>query len=115
MKTDNKLAKELKDAVSNIHGMNYLVDKGIVMFKPETRYVEVHYLLWHSYSKTGLVKFCHSLYFNMQMKRIASKLVAVPEEPITIWVNYGSVPNEYGKIGVIKMCRYNSETGFEVV
>ena len=56
MKTNEKLAKELKDAVSNIHGMNYLVDKGIVMFKPETRCVEVHYLLWHTFSKQGLVK-----------------------------------------------------------
>ena len=115
MKTNEKLAKELKDAVSNIHGMNYLIDKGIVMFKPETRYLEVHYLLWHTFSKQGLVKFCHSLYFNMEMKLVASKQPLMQGEPITIWVNYGSVPNEYRKVGHVKMCKYNSVTGFEVV
>lgn len=115
MKTNEKLAKELKDAVSNIHGMNYLIDKGIVMFKPETRCVEVHYLLWHTFSKQGLVKFCHSLYFNMEMKLVASKQPLIQSEPITIWVDYGSVPNEYRKVGHVKMCKYNSVTGFEVV
>lgn len=115
MKTDKKLAKELKTAISNVHGMQYLEDKGIVTFKPETRFVEVNYLLWHSYSQKGLVKFCHSLYFNMELKQAALGIALIEGEPITIWVNYGSIPNEYGRIGHVKMCKYNSVTGFDAV
>ena len=49
------------------------------------------------------------------MKLVASKQPLIQGEPITIWVNYGSVPNEYRKVGHVKMCKYNSVTGFEVV
>ena len=115
MKTDEKLAEELRNAVNNISGMNWLIEKGLVLFNPEVMFVEVNYLIWHSFSTQGLAKFCHSLYFNMRIKVAASKQIDITAESINIYVNYGAVPNEYGKIGVVKMCQYNSVTGFGMV
>lgn len=114
-KEDEKLAKELQDAVKNLSGMAYFEEKGLVVFDPKKMSVEVNYLLWHSFSTKGLVKFCHSLYFNMQVKVAATKEVVIEAEPIIISVNYGIIPNEYGKMGVVEMCHYNSVTGFSEV
>lgn len=115
MKIDKELAKELRNAVNNLSGMNWFVDKGIVCFDVENKYVEVNYLLWHTFSTKGLAKFCHSLYFNMRIKQAASGAVDIDAEPLLICVNYGTEPNEYGKKGIVRMCRYNSTTGFSEV
>lgn len=115
MKTDQELANELRVAVNNIAGMEYFVNKGVVVFIPDKLHVEVNYLLWHSFSDKGLAKFCHSLYFNMRMKLVGTEKADITFEPILIIVNYGTERNKYGRKGLVKMCRYNSVTGFDVV
>lgn len=114
-RNERQFAEEVRKAVRNVNGMAFFEKKGIVLFRPEERSAEVNYLLWHSFSRKGIVKFCHSLHFNLRMKLAAAGRKFTMAEPLLITVNYGQTENGYDRKGIVPMCRYNPETGFEMV
>lgn len=108
-----KFKKQFKAAISKYRVLEDYEKRGVVRMMEENQSVIVHYLIWHIWSNKGLVKFCQSLFFYMNMKLARREKPRIEKGFLTIWVDYGNEPNDYDRIGMIEMVRFNPTDGFK--
>ncbi|MBQ7349734.1 MAG: hypothetical protein IJW56_02485 [Bacteroides sp.] len=96
MKTLDK--KDLDKAINKVYGVQYCLDKGIISHGSAMDNISIHFLLWHSLSEIGRVKFVGGIHFYLKVK--AAQVGKKEPDKIRVMVDYGEEMNEYGKIGV---------------
>lgn len=109
-----KFEKQKKAGIDKIIAFQKWEKDGIITVALEHMRIEVNFLLWHSFSTKGLVKLCGSLAFYLKTKRAYEGMVT-NDDFITIIVNYGNDPNEYGKLGLVETVRFHPQKGFEQI
>jgi len=114
-KSKQKFRDHMTAAVSKIRRFKAWEEKELILMAEQNRSVIVNYLIWHTWSRVGLVKFCNSLHFYMRMKLAQKSERGSEDDLLTIWVDYGEDPNDYDKMGLIEMVRFNPVDGFQAV
>lgn len=99
--------EQLRNGLEKGKTMERLENLSIIAVDADNNNVCIHYLMFHSFSSRGLVKFVNGLFFYLKLKRAMNQLPSVPEPVMTVFVNYGSAPNRYGKTGMIPQFRFN--------
>ena len=102
-----KFEKQKKAGIDKIIAFQKWEKDGIITVVPDHMKIEVN-------STKGLVKLCGSLAFYLKTKR-AYEEMGTNDDFITIVVNYGNDPNEYGKLGLAETVRFHPQKGFEQI
>lgn len=107
-----ELRKQFKAGAHKAVELDKWEREGLIKVDPEKVRVIVHHLIWHLWSNKGLIKFCQSLFFFINVKRATSGLPKLSEEVMTVYVDYTDEPNDYGKQGLVPMVKFHPENGF---
>lgn len=109
-------AKEFKKqkqiARNKLNAVDELIKKGILTVDFKDYTATVNYLLWHSYSKVGLIHFAQTLFFYCKINRAYNGLEYGAQDVLHVSVDYGKEDNEYEKLGVVQMVEFNDVEGF---
>lgn len=104
---NNMKKGRLETAANRYNAVQMLIDKGIISVDTDKNQVIIHYLLWHSYSESGINKMLYSIWFWI-MERAAYNGTKVKELTFDVSVNY-TEPNEYHDTGIMEVGQYDGK------
>lgn len=110
MSCKKSIQEQIEIALKKNMAMDWFEKHSIIAVDAENKNACIHYLLYHSFNNKGLVKFINALLFYMDLKRGYLQLSKTDE--MKIYINYGREPNEYRKVGMLPLCRFNPDSGF---
>ncbi len=114
MKSERKKFNEQKRiAALKVINFEKWEELGLLVVRANECEVVINYLIWHIWSNKGLVKLCRSLHFFLKVKYAHETGISKEIGDMKIYVDYGVVPNEYKKTGVLPMVIFNPEKGFK--
>lgn len=107
-----KFKKHLRAGIRKTIALEKWEKDGLLSVDPNTITVQIHYLIWHIFSNRGLIKLSLSLYFFINLRRVANGLPKLSGEYLAICVDYTNEPNDYGKQGIVPMVKFHPSDGF---
>lgn len=102
---DKAFEEQLRNGLAKGMAMERLERLSIIAVDDDNSNACIHYLMFHSLSNQGLVKFTNSLFFYLKLKRA---MKGISDDPtMTVFVNYGSQINQYGKRGMVPQFKFD--------